>query len=269
MAKKFLALLLAAVCMVSVVATSNPVEVSAKDKYKKGDYITFGSYEQDGNKENGAEPIEWEILDVKNGKLLVISRYILDAKPYNEESGDVTWETCTLRKWLNKDFYDSAFKAGEKKKIVKTKISNPDNKYAKDNNMGYGADGGKATKDNVFLLSVSEIRKYYKFNMWEKEYNIGFYPALMTEGTQYAIVNELSTGTISESDYKETFESIGYNKNCIGRTYGVWWLRSPGCVGDDACFVNYEGVAGWGFSLPTTFRDLGDFGVRPALYLKK
>ncbi|MCR4946259.1 MAG: DUF6273 domain-containing protein [Lachnospiraceae bacterium] len=258
MAKKFLALLLAAVCMVSVVATSNPVEVSAKDKYKKGDYITFGSYEQDGNKENGAEPIEWEILDVKDGKLLVISRYILDAKPYNEKNEDVTWETCTLRKWLNKDFYDSAFKAGEKKKIVKTKISNPDNKY-------YGTDGGKATKDNVFLLSVSEIRKYYKFNRWDNYYMSGSSQALMTEGTQYAKVNGLSMWTIIESDYNEYLKSSGYKKNCIGRTFGWWWLRSPGCNSDDACRVSNKGSAGASLYFSVAYDYVG---VRPALYIE-
>ncbi len=260
MAKKFLALLLAAVCMVAVVATSNPVEVSAKDKYKKGDYITFGSYEQDGNKKNGAEPIEWEILDVKDGKLLVISRYILDTKPYNEESGNVTWETCTLRTWLNKDFYDSAFKAGEKKKIVKTKISNPDNKYS-------DTDGGKATKDNVFLLSVSEIRKYYNFNTWNKEYMFGCSQALMAEGTQYAIVNGLYTWIMSESDYKEGYESCGYKKNCIGRICGNWWLRSPGGGSDFACNVSVIGNAGWYFYYYHVFGKI--VGVRPALYLKK
>ena len=45
------------------------------------DYITFGTYEQDNDTSNGAEPIEWEVPDVKGGKALVISKYILDAKP--------------------------------------------------------------------------------------------------------------------------------------------------------------------------------------------
>lgn len=258
MAKKFLALLLAAVCMVSVVATSNPVEVSAKDKYKKGDYITFGSYEQDGNKENGAEPIEWEILDVKNGKLLVISRYILDVKRYNEKVKFVTWETCTLRKWLNKDFYNSAFKAGEKKKIVKTKISNPDNKL-------YGTDGGKNTKDRIFCLSVDEILKYYRFNTYSEDYFCGYCQDLIVSPTAYALKRGVFARDIDEDYYKTRLKEIGYTKDCIGRGGGRWWLRSPGSLSFYACRVIDDGHAG---ASDYNNVDSASVGVRPALYIE-
>jgi len=49
-----------------------------------GDYITFGAYEQDYNTSNGKEAIEWLVLEKKNNRLLVISRYALDCKRYNE-----------------------------------------------------------------------------------------------------------------------------------------------------------------------------------------
>ena len=39
-----------------------------------GDLITFGTYEQDNNPDNGPEPIEWVVLDVKDHKALVISK---------------------------------------------------------------------------------------------------------------------------------------------------------------------------------------------------
>ena len=55
-----------------------------------GDIITFGSYEQDD--QPGADPVEWQVLGVENGRALLISRYILAAKPYNEEKTDSTWE---------------------------------------------------------------------------------------------------------------------------------------------------------------------------------
>ena len=62
-----------------------------------GSIVTFGRYEQDGDKENGPEEIEWVLLDVQDGKALLLSKYGLEAKPYNTEYTDVTWETCTLR----------------------------------------------------------------------------------------------------------------------------------------------------------------------------
>ena len=51
-----------------------------------GDYVTFGSYEQDNNTGNGQEPIEWLVLDydAANNRALLLSRYGLDALPYNK-----------------------------------------------------------------------------------------------------------------------------------------------------------------------------------------
>lgn len=49
------------------------------------------------------------VLDVKEGQVLLLSNNALDAKAYNDEKIDVSWENCTLRKWLNNDFYETAF----------------------------------------------------------------------------------------------------------------------------------------------------------------
>ena len=87
--------------------------------------IEFGSYPYvaDGTK----KPIKWIILKKEKNKALLLSAFGIDAKPYNEEYEDVTWETCTLRKWLNEDFLDAAFTEEEKKRICLTKVKNPDN----------------------------------------------------------------------------------------------------------------------------------------------
>lgn len=41
---------------------------------KAGDYVFFGAYEQDNNTSNGKEDVEWLVLEVKDGKALVISK---------------------------------------------------------------------------------------------------------------------------------------------------------------------------------------------------
>ena len=255
--------MLTVVCVASVVVI-NPVEVSAKNKYKKGDYITFGTYEQDNDTSNGAEPIEWEVLDVKGGKALVISKYILDAKPYakpyDEKDESITWEKCFLRRWLNKSFYNSAFKNNEKKKILKTTIPNPNNECC-------NTIGGLTTKDNVFLLSVPEIIKYYKFSTWYDEYMIGYSQALLTEGTAYAIKNGAYAEIISEPDYYGFYKSLGYKKSCVGRTGCAWWLRSPGFDYKEACFVNNIGEAGWDNLCSYAVYE-NAIGVRPAMWIK-
>lgn len=121
---------------------------------EKGAYITFGEYEQDNNTSNGKEDVKWLVLEIKDGKALVISKYPLDCKPYNTSYTDVTWETCTLRKWLNNDFINAAFSADEKAMIPTVTVS-------ADKNPNYSTNPGNATQDQVFLLSITEANKYF------------------------------------------------------------------------------------------------------------
>lgn len=102
--------------------------------------ITVGTFEQDGNYENGPEPIEWYVLAEQNGNKLILSRNILELKRYNEKylAGTATpagmesvssafqydmvkrtsWESSSVRKWLNSEFYLTSFPDAEKEKIV-------------------------------------------------------------------------------------------------------------------------------------------------------
>ena len=103
-----------------------------------GDYVCFGAYEQDKDTSDGKESVEWQVLAKEDNKILVISKYVLDAKPYNTELWYVTWETCTLRTWLNKTFLDEAFGEAEQSMIQTN-----------------------ATEDRIFLLSIDEANKYF------------------------------------------------------------------------------------------------------------
>ena len=75
--------------------------------------VTFGSYAQDNDRSNGTEPIEWIVLDVQEGKALLLSKYGLSAAGYHDTWDDCTWETCSLRTWLNDRFLNWAFSLEE------------------------------------------------------------------------------------------------------------------------------------------------------------
>ena len=92
--------------------------------------------------------------DGENNKVLLLSKYGLDAKPYNTQNTDVTWETCTLRKWLNSEYYKSAFSNTQKEAIIESELENPNNPEYWDTY------GGNTTRDKIFLLSIDEARKY-------------------------------------------------------------------------------------------------------------
>ena len=123
-----------------------------------GKIVTFGFYEQDNDLKNGPEPIEWIVLDVQDGKMLLLSKYGLDCQPYNISKKTVTWETCTLRSWLNNDFLDSAFSDTEKKVILEATV---DNSKVSGIGWSWNTSWEPNTQDKVFLLSYTEAKEYF------------------------------------------------------------------------------------------------------------
>lgn len=115
-------------------STSTNVEEDnfLKNKEKKpeskltGNIITFGRYEQDGNTENGPEPIEWIILKVDDNKALLISKYILAYQPMHSICEEYDYKTSELRDWLEEEFYTKAFNKLEKCKILRIELSSRD-----------------------------------------------------------------------------------------------------------------------------------------------
>ena len=144
--------------------------------------------------------------DKDDGKVLLISRYLMQLSKnydegyglrYNDKEIDITWENCSLRSRLNSDFYNKAFSNSERKLINKSLIINEDNDE-------YATAGGNGTEDYVFLLSLSEVDKYFEA---EKR------------------LDDAISRICSHKD--------GYVEE--------WWLRSPGDSGRDAAYVDGHG----------------------------
>ena len=81
------------------------------DNYSVGQVFVFGSFEQNGNVSDGAEPIEWVVLDNDGKYLSAISVKVLCVQPYGASE---TWEDSWLRNYLNMDFYYRAFTQQER-----------------------------------------------------------------------------------------------------------------------------------------------------------
>ena len=195
-----------------------------------GDKITFGTYEQDNVTSNGTENIEWLVLARENNKILVISDKALDRQLY--DNADVTWENCSLRKWLNDSFLNAAFSEEERALIQSTTLS-------ADKNPEYSSDPGTATMDKVFLLSINEAEKYFNSDEARK-----------CAPTAYA----KAQGALTSSDVYETPS---------GAATCWWWLRSPGYSQKGAAIVNCDGsVYYFGYGV-----DYDDVSVRPALWI--
>lgn len=184
--------------------------------FQIGDYLSFGEYQ--------GEEIEWRVLDKDGDNLLVISEYGIDAKPYNVEYEDVTWETCSLRKWLNDDFLMGAFSTDERKRIRLSHIE-------AERNPEYDTDPGNDTLDYVFLLSINEAERYF-----------ASYKDRMCRPTEGALDNGAFAYVKSVGDM---FYQVMFWDYARPEAYGFWWLRSPGDDSLDAAHVDNLGNVGY------------------------
>ncbi len=212
------------------------------------DCIWFGNYWQgdtngDGkaDKSDKKTPIKWRVLSVEGDDAFLLADKNLDCQKYNNTKTDVTWETCTIRSWLNgygaeqnvcrtdyqsENFMKNAFTREEQEAILTTDVVNRDN-------PDYQTPGGNNTKDQVYLLSREETTN--------PEY--GFTSSIdVRAGSRMALNTDFVKGQIAE--------------------FG-WWLRSPGF---NNCLAALVGNIG---NLPLLGNSVNvvSNAVRPALHL--
>ena len=205
-----------------------PQPVSYKN-LRAGNRIPFGQYPQGANGE--VQPIEWRVLTVENGRALVISEKLIDCVKYNETDTNVTWKTCTLRKWMNGEFLNKAFSSSEQSIIATVTNQNPDNPE-------FGTQGGSATQDRIFALSIEEANQYFR-NDGDR----------MAAPTGYAKKQGAWASDISSLP--------------SGEKTGWWWLRSPGSNSNLAAYV----LSGGRISQYGDYVVNDSVAVRPAFWL--
>lgn len=222
------------------------------------DCIYFGNYWQNDTNGDGTadqndvkEPVKWRVLSVEGDDAFLLADCSLDCKSYNTQYTSVTWETCTLRSWLNgygsgsnaygtdyssDNFIDAAFSPSEQEAIRDTAVVNEDNPY-------WGTEGGNDTTDKVYLLSVGEAcTSSYGFSSEYAAYS----DTRISVNTAYAKAQGASNSTFYTS---------------LGSFW--WWLRSPGHYSDGAAYVTVGGDGNY-YGDNVSY---SNHAVRPALHL--
>jgi hypothetical protein len=181
------------------------------------------------------------VLRVKEQTALLIAEEITDIGiPYNRDFGEVSWETSSLRNWLNTEFV-KRFTPAQQKKILAKRIRS-------ENNPWYHTDAGAQTDDKVFLLSVTEVVRNFgdsgqlKFrpkNAWLD----------WTDGLSCAIDDSYNDARRATHRGDATW----------------WWLRSPGDSRSKAAYVNAVGIIFLNGELAGDDGGKNCGGVRPGL----
>lgn len=233
---------------------SNPVTENGITTW---DCLYFGSYWQNDTNNDGRvdesddkQPIKWRVLSVDGDDVFLLADRNLCRNVYNspytsEDGTTVTWETSTMRSWLNgygeeanicgqdyteDNFLKAAFSASEQAAIKDTLVVNNYKTTAY-------PDCGNDTTDKIYILSAPEIMQ-----------------------ASYGFVSTWNKSQMREAKNTAYIDS-GENK-------GDWWLRTLGVVssvGVKACYIDAEGRL-WRSDGAANVGDLG-YAVRPALHL--
>ena len=205
------------------------LQLNTLENISIGSVVKFGYYEQDNNKENGKEEIEWLVLSIEDGSALLISKYALDCHIYNDTNDFTTWEECSLRRWLNETFYTDAFDERHQKDIILSSLE-------MDKTLSFRTPAGNKTDDKIFVLSIKEANKYFKSDSNRE-----------CDGTEYCYAQGASGGE---------------------KTYGVcWWLRTPADYHTYSSAVDLDGkVASLSDVQASYYKiDFSLWAVRPAM----
>lgn len=184
-------------------AVQESEEVMPSVTLEAGDVITLGRYEQDGDLENGAEELSWLVLSVSDGQALVICQMCVDVRPYREDGSGNLWMNSTIRGWLNQDFVNSVFSAGEQSVIYETQLTTKP-AYVDENKFvhRYEDSDAEITVDRIFLPEMNDDRT------WAKEPKISEYAK-----------DKLSSLCPYDEDDQRTTQWL--------ESHTAFWIRNP------------------------------------------
>lgn len=216
---------------------------------KVGDFIEIGTFEQDGDTANGAEPIEWMVLADENGKKLLLSKYILmpvgNLMEFPGDGVNYTWKECGIREYLNGDFYESAFTEEERAQITETEIRSTWEDYSSLGELldvetiswefvgqTFSRDIGKiVTTDRIFIPDFDE--DFVRYMKVHKDIYENFGTDMLAKATPASGIENFSY-TQQAYDWEKDYtgyldynpEDVNLDESLIGEEFGNYILRT-------------------------------------------
>lgn len=224
---------------------------------KVGDYVRFGTFQkgadvaglggevqwvvQDIDSTARRVDMEWLVLDIQEGKALLISKDVLYLQSYYDSryvKGDLpkgwpggnAYEFSTIRSYLNEGFLDYAFSPKEQRLIDWDEVEPHENPE-------YATSQGRRFYDKVFLLSVEEANKYFSTDAQR----------------QVKVCPDIIVDSNVRFHYSQTID----NDNNT-----TWWLRTMGENIGSPVYVDFSGDI-----VERGMMDYKSHGIRPAMWV--
>ena len=199
---------------------NNAVQQLPSEKAKAGDIVWLG-----------IKPMPWLVMENRDGRLMLISKYAFDCQAYNNTFYKMKLENSAVYKWLNGDFYKLFFNDEEKNIIAGTYIDDEDRLHT--------VKIADKQESKLFLLSVDEAKKYF--------------PEAENRRARITLHGKRKVMWVS-------FD-----------VYAHWWLRTPSLdkVAGES-HVDYTGeIQRHGGTVMSNGYDVfyDHYGVRPAMHL--
>ena len=145
----------------------------------------------------GEEAMPWLVLENRHGRVLVLSMYALDCKPFETFYAVKPWSKSTIRSLVNDEYINLILTEDEIERITEVYIDDDENlSFEKTEN---------SSENKLFFLSVKETEKYLK-----------------TKKSRLAVVTSYAT----RSNLWTVFDQYAY-----------WWLRTQGEKEADKYYV--------------------------------
>lgn len=217
--------------LVAIFVTAGVFVAQAVEQFnanKVSDDERIGSIIEFGDK-------KWRVLNVSDGKMLIISEYILERRAYTPAGrGENVWHNSAIRMYLNNRFLNS-FTEEERSRIVATRVLN-------NCRLTYSVRNDRTTTDYVFLLSINELVRYFGDSGLLAErfsnFNLSQFNRLSDQYNDNRIAFDVSNG---EAHY--------------------WWLRTGISRNIDVGVVDSEG------RVSAAQVGILNIGVRPAMWI--
>ena len=161
------------------------------------------------------EKIEWRYInDSANGKMYLLADFVLDSQEFYPDHNNIPFKhngaegyvneyrLSEIRKWLNNEFYNTAFNETEQKIIMQSDLST--RKHSQSGSYS------SSSKDYIYLLADNEVDKWFSNEVSRITSSTDYAKAQGVTNSSNKTIWGLRTPSSANASYSSTAISIQY-----------------------------------------------------------